>query len=79
MERGGRADGLGVVSEGGGLITLAFNPVAEGDSWYYRSDTFPISLLKMYKLLITSFKALAPDAKLMFDQTIFQDYSRNLG
>lgn len=32
MERGRRADDLGVGSEGGGLITLAFNPVTEGDS-----------------------------------------------
>lgn len=33
VEGGGRADGLGVRSGGGGRITLAFNPVAEGDSW----------------------------------------------
>lgn len=28
----------GVTPEGGGLITLAFNPVAEGDSWDYRGE-----------------------------------------
>lgn len=50
VEGGRRADDLGVGSEGGGLITLAFNPV--GDSWYYRSDKqhFIHIEFKMYNL-----------------------------
>lgn len=49
-EEGGRADGLGVESEGGGLMTLAFIPIVEGDSWYYISDIqyFKIREFKMY-------------------------------
>lgn len=51
MEGGGRADGLGAESAGGGLMTLAFNPVAEGDSWLYRSDMqHLINDFKMYNL-----------------------------
>lgn len=38
MEGGSGADDLGVKTDGGGLITLAFKPVLEGDSWDYRGD-----------------------------------------
>lgn len=49
---GRRADDLGVESEGGGLITLALDPVAKCDSWYYRRDIqqFRIIEYKLYSL-----------------------------
>lgn len=52
VEEGRQADDLGVGSEGGGLITLAFNPVAGADSWHYRSDIqlFAITEFKLYNL-----------------------------